>query len=62
MAVSILTADKMMLDDPVLRQDDIYFLSDEEAFKRAVQNDVYLIRKCHNLNVSEEEKKVLVKK
>eukprot|EP00731_Ephydatia_muelleri_P016407 Em0009g831a len=53
---------KMMLDDPMLRQDDIYFLSDEEAFKRAVQNDVYLIRKCHNLNVSEEEKKVLVKK
>ncbi|KAL5481883.1 hypothetical protein EMCRGX_G022144 [Ephydatia muelleri] len=52
---------KMMLDDPMLRQDDIYFLSDEEAFKRAVQNDVYLIRKCHNLNVSEEEKKVLVK-
>ena len=61
-AVSIPSTDKVMFDDPVLGQEDSYFLSSEEAFKRSVQNGVYMIRKCHHLNVAEDEKKAIVKK
>ena len=47
-------------DDPALREDDLYFYSGEDAFKKAIEKSVYAIQKCEKLDVTKEEKRIIM--
>ena len=49
----------MVMDDPVFRQDDRYFLSTEEAFDNAMKKSIHYIKKTKDL--SNLEKNIFLK-
>ena len=49
----------MVMDDPVFRQDDRYFLSTEEAFDSAMKKSIHYIKKTKDL--SNLEKNIFLK-
>lgn len=52
---------QLVLDDPVFRLDDKYFLSREEAFDRAMEKSVHYVKMCKKLELDQIEKSIFKK-
>ena len=53
--------DQLVVDDPVFRLDDKYFLTREEAFDRAMQKSVHYVKKAKDLKLDQLEKSMMKK-
>ena len=52
---------QLVVDDPVFRLDDKYFLTREEAFDRAMQKSVHYVQRCKELKLDTLEKSIMKK-
>ena len=49
-----------MQDDPALSTNDSSALSNEAVFTRCVEQSVYLTKKCNELDITEEERRLIL--
>ena len=56
-----ISSDQLVVDDPVFRLDDRYFLTTEEAFDRAMQKSVHYIKKARELKLDQLDKRMMKK-
>ena len=54
-------SDKLVTDDPVFSLKDKYFLTQEEAFDRAMEKSVHYVKMCKKLHLDQLEKNVFKK-
>ena len=59
--INIISSDQLVVNDPVFRLDDKYFLTREEAFDRAMQKSVHYVKKARDLKLDQLEKGILKK-
>ena len=52
---------QLVVDDPVFRLDDKYFLTREEAFDRAMQKSVHYVKVTRDLKLDQLEKTIFKK-
>lgn len=52
---------QLVVDDPVFRLDDKYFLTGEEAFDRAMQKSVHYVKVTKDLKLDQLEMSILKK-
>ena len=54
-----ISSDQLVVDDPVFRLDDKYFLTREEAFDRAMQKSVHFVKKAKDFKLDQLEKNIM---
>ena len=58
---NLISPDQLVVNDPVFRLDDKYFLDGEEAFDRAMQKSVHYVKKAKELKLDPLEKNIMKK-